>query len=349
MEWSILFRRKARVLLFVATTLAVALAGCATPEVVPTSTQTPTPTPPWPISTPEAGKGNTWGQVMWNDKPVAGAEVEMGTGITVYIFGGGTELHEPVYKTTTDAEGYYLFANVEPGGYVRRVKGPDPSFGSWEYPDGEFTYKKSYVEAEQTIGLKACHLEKNDLELNTPANGAPVAYDKLVLTWEIYPDANNFEVWLRPEYGPQQSGQTNQTSYIHPQSLLNGEYTWGVSAYNQNGRVIASAGGRTFTVTGAAYSMYVEIVSPYGPFTKDAKVSGTALTFQWKPYPGAAYYEIDIESLDEAGVDIDTKVTGTSYTVTQVLKPGRCWWWVRAYDNSGDELAKSDTHYFIVQ
>ncbi len=332
MAWSMLFRRTVSVLLLLATTLAVASAGCVTP--------------PWRIPSPEEGKSNAWGQVMWNDQPVAGADVEIGTGITTYLgVEGKTELNEPVYKAITDSKGYYLFANVEPGGYVRRVR----AFGDWLYPDGKLKYEKSYIKAGQTVCLSTCHLVKDDLKLNTPAHGATVAQDKLVLTWEAYPGARHYTVRLISVYTTQldfESGRTTETSYVHPQPLLNGEYTWSICAYNQNSRLIASSGYSRFTITGAVYTYYIKIISPLsGP----EGLSGTGLTLRWEPYPGATYYKVHVATSNYEYVVNFVKVTDTSYKIPESLKSGTYPWGVTAYNSSDKELAGSGFNEFTVK
>lgn len=278
---------------------------------------------------------------MWNDQPVSGADVEIGTGITIVI-GGETRLHEPVYKTATDAEGYYLFADVEPGKYVRRVK----AFGTWFYPEGHYVYRAFTVNAGQTIDKDTYHVVKSDMILVAPADAAAVAYDKLTLTWEAYADAQHYEVKLAPEgKSAFEIEPTTTTSYTHPQPLLNGNYTWAISAYNENGRAIAESPERNLTITGAAYSIYVEVVSP----DDKATVSGTGLTLEWQPYPGASYYKVYVAVSGGEAVVMFVKVTDGSYMVPQALKPATYYWTVTAYDSSDKELAKSSSHYFTVE
>jgi hypothetical protein len=345
MERSILSRLVIRVLLLITLILAVTLAGCAAPPVAPSI--------PTPIPTPNSGKCNVWGQVMWNDQPVAGAEVEMGTGFIgvesvtpelIRYYPGETELCAPVYKTITDSEGYYLFSNVAPGEYVRKVR----AFGEEHYPEGYPHYDTFRISAGETEYLGTFQFAKHDLKLNTPADGATVAYDKLVLTWEVYPGAHDYEVLLSPpdEASPESVGRTTETSYIYTQPLLNGQCTWYIIAYNQNGHSIAYSDFHKFTITGAARSVHVEKVSPLN----EAGVSSTGLTLQWKPYPGASYYMVHVgDIIAEAQVNMNIKVTSTSYTIPEVLKPGRYCWKVAAYDSSNNILADSWSSDFIVK
>jgi hypothetical protein len=320
------------------TTTSVTSTPTATPSPV---TSTPTSlTPPPDLPAPQEGKAVIWGKVMWSEHAVAGAEVEIGTGITMYIGGGGTTLHEPVYKAVTDSQGYYVITDVTPGGYVRRVQ----AFGSSYFPDGQYVYHKFQINADQTVSKGIYHVVKNDLILNTPTGDATVQYDNLTLTWQAYTEAHHYQIELVPEeLGGFKINTTTDTAYTHPEPLLNGKYTWSISAYNENGQQIAESPDRSLTITGAAYSIYVEIVSP----TNKATVSGSAVTLEWKPYPGAAYYEVYV-SLDADMLVPFVEVTANTYTIPQVLEAGEYYWSVDAHNSTDDEIAHSSGHYFIV-
>jgi hypothetical protein len=320
-----------------------------TPTLSPTPTGTPPLTMPTPtyslaapsgLPAPQAGKGVVWGMVMWNGQPVAGADVEIGTGITIYI-GGGTELNEPVYQTTTDAQGYYVLEDVTPGTYVRRIK----AFGTWFYPDGEYFYHKFQVDADETVSKNICHVIKEDLVLNTPADKADVSYDNVTLAWQAYPEAHYYKVELIPENRSAfDINVTTETTYTHPQPLFNGKYTWSVTAYNQGGQKIAESDDRNLTIVGAAYSIYVEILSP----ADDATVSGAGLNLEWQPYPGASYYKVYVAISGGNTIVSFVKVTDAAYTFTETLAPAEYYWVIYAYDNYDDELAQSTGHYFTV-
>jgi hypothetical protein len=332
----------------------------STPTPAPTTTPTPTPsptptgtppltmptptysvTPPSDLPAPQAGKGVVWGMVMWNGQPVAGADVEIGTGITIYIGGGGTELHEPTYQATTDSQGYYVIEDVTPGGYVRRIK----AFGLWFYPEGHYYYHKFQVDADETVSKSIYHVIKEDLVLSTPADKADVPYDNVTLTWQVYPEAHYYQVELRPEnQSAFDINVTTEATYTHPQPLLNGKYTWSVSAYNQSGQKIAESTDFNLTIVGAAYSIYVEIVSP----ADDAIVSGEGLHLEWEPYPGASYYKVYVSLSGGDTIVSFVKVIDSIYTFTQTLAPGEYYWVIHAYDNYDDELAQSTGHYFTV-
>jgi hypothetical protein len=178
-----------------------------------------------------------------------------------------------------------------------------------------------------------------------------VPYDKLILTWEVYPEADHYQVKLfadDPNSVAFDTNPTKETACTHPQPLPNGLYYWEVSAYNQNGREIATSPFypfHRFTVTGAAYSIYLEKVFP----PDKATVSGTGLTLEWRPYPGASYYRIfvDIYEKDGVRVVVDVKVTTTSYKIPQTLKPGEYKWSVDAFGSSGKETKQITATEFL--
>ena len=245
----------------------------ATPEdtLVPTSLKEPTP--PWVIATPEPGKCNAWGQVWlvrWDNEtdfpdsyePMAGVEVEIGTGITIILSGGDSQLHQPVYRTTTDAEGFYLFTNIEPGGYVKRLRSYSLDLakpGSWVYPDGEKTYSLSEIEAGQTVFLDTeVVIAKQEIELiSPPAYGSLTGYRKvsgedLNFQWQHYPNTDyytlNIKQLMEGAVKVDMHLSTVNTSYTLAEILSPGEYWWWVTAYDSSDKQLAESHTRHFIV-----------------------------------------------------------------------------------------------------
>src|SRR5271157_6053332 len=90
-----------------------------TPTLTPTNTPVPTPTLPFIIPTPKAGRGTIWGQALHKGQPAANLD-----NVDVQLcsqFDTTTNFLFPCsgmkYRVSLNSYGYYIFSNVQPGGY----------------------------------------------------------------------------------------------------------------------------------------------------------------------------------------------------------------------------------------
>jgi len=309
----------------------------------PTSVVVAPPTAAIDVPPPNPGTGNVVGRVLWNIQPVVGTEVKL-----CEEFGRFSGCEGVSFSTSTDENGYFVFANIQPGEYALAVHGIDANI--WHFTTEEFgiNAKKYLVVADQTIQVGDQHIHKFDLSLIYPKDDDRISEPQPTLQWDAYPDAAYYEVYLRPDHGETIfSSERVTTNEITPSSPLpTCEYRWQVEAFNAQGIEIAeNARYFYFYVTDQALSCYVTLTSPQD----DATVaSGEGVTLTWEAYPGADYYKVYVAvSLGDMIVSFP-KVSGTSYVIPQTLASGEYVWSVDAYDKFGNEIAGSDLIYFNV-
>ncbi len=301
--------------------------------------QAPTKTPAIQVDKPEAGKASVFGQVIWNSQPVVGTDVKLCTGIT-YLSG----CEEAGYETVTDTDGYYVLENVDPGEYVIVVKVPDSE--DWVYVTTSFgvSAEKQEFLADQVTDLGIQNIIRFDLKVTSPSEEEQITQGNPTLSWDAYPEAATYSVYLSPESGSSISDETGENSFLVPTSLLNCKYTWSIKAYNKEGVQIAEVDGyKHFEVTGQQASCKVELSKP----TNDAKVKAAGLAFSWEAHPLADYYLFYVLDKDYKNLIDGEKVTATTFSPADVLPAGEYQWYVNAYQD-GDSIAVSPFYTITV-
>lgn len=201
---------------------------------------------------PEAGKANVQGKVLYNGKPVEGVEVKLCETFSNFVGGCGGE----TFKTKTDVNGEYLFANVTPRIYegllAKVFETKNYIFAAQNFGISSSKYK---IEADKTFFAPETNLFKDDLKLQNPKANAKVAGENLEVKWDAYPDAAYYKLSVSPEeYDVDSSVSEDKiaaTNYKIEKNLKSGEYTLRLSAYNVGDVKLADNGdGEKFTVTG---------------------------------------------------------------------------------------------------
>lgn len=200
---------------------------------------------------PAAGKANVQGKVLYNEKPVEGVEVKLCEKFNNFV--GGCDGEN--FKTKTDANGEYLFADVAAGVYegllVRVFETKNYIFATQGIGISSAKYK---IEADKTFFAPETNLFKDDLKLQNPKNNAKVEAGVLEVKWDAYPDAAYYKLSVSPkEYDADSSVSEERieaTNYKIEKSLKGGEYTLRLSAYNANDVKLSDVDDAKFTVTG---------------------------------------------------------------------------------------------------
>jgi hypothetical protein len=200
---------------------------------------------------PEVGKANVQGVVLYNEKPVEGVEVKLCEKFNNFIGGCNGE----TFKTKTDANGEYLFANVTPRIYegllVKVFDTKNYIFATQGFGISSAKYK---IEADETFFAPETNLFKDDLKLQNPKKSAKVDAKSLDIKWDAYPDAAYYKLSLSPkEYDADSSvseDRVEATNYKVEKNLKSGEYTLRLSAFNANDVKLSDVDDVKFTVTG---------------------------------------------------------------------------------------------------
>ena len=324
------------------------------------------PVPPFEAAAPQPGTASAAGRVMWNDQPVSGMDVR--------LCGSGGCGSSPLTTTTritatTGVDGWYLFANIEPGDYSVQARLPEDDAREAEYPSGWFyrvaqptpglsysgtAAQQYHLAAGQALVLGDVNLYKLDLKLTSPLDGEYVAAVP-TLAWEPYPGAAYYGVRFGrgvPDVGEKVVGNT----YTFTRPLANCQYWWKVEAYNAQGIKIADFGESfnydRFNLTGQSTVCTVLLKSP---LYEDVFLEGAAINFAWVPNPLAANYLLRIRAEEQGNLyyeGVEIPVSAASYAFPQGLPPGKYYWYVFAYQDvvSGPArsmVAESEVHQFF--
>ena len=268
---------------------------CAAPEqgpapdsaVIPASTEFPL----FKTVVPQPGKAGAVGRVVWNQEPVADAEIELCT------FDGYSTIHcdDQGFSTQTDAEGNFSFEDVPAGKYALKVR-PNDEYEWYMYVNPKTnpntsTFGESSrifeLVADKTTVLSGINLVKSDLVLTSPPNGA-YYQDNPTMSWEAYPRAAYYAIYFG--HGLPQTGEKvigNTFTYTRP--LQNCEYWWKVEAYNADGGLISMSDGvyESFKMSGQSSACQFLLINPWND---DVLKEGTPIELSWQPQVGAVRY-----------------------------------------------------------
>lgn len=300
------------------------------------------PTPDIEVPDPQPGTGNVVGRILWNNQPVVGTEV-----ILCEEFGMFSGCQGINFSVNTDQNGYYLFTDIPPGEYALAAHAIDRDRWIYVVEGLGFTATKYLVQADDTLIISSKSIYKYDLVQNYPADGASVTDGQPTLTWEAYPGAAYYEVYLTPDRGHAifVSEKINDTQISPVEPLLNCEYTWQIEAFNTNGVKIAEYDGYYhFTITGQQFSCEILLTFPQD----GASVSGNNLQLSWEEHPLASYYRVHIWDQDYVDILDSVHSNEVNYIVSQVINPGIYTWYITAYNSSDDDIARSDFYEFTV-
>lgn len=184
-------------------------------------------------ATPEAGKANVQGKVLFNGEPAVGVEVRMCEKFSRFMGDCGGE----TYKTKTDNAGEYLLANVTAKVYeglmVKVFETNSYVFATSKFGISSAKYK---IDADTTYFAPVTNLFKTDLKLQEPKPKATVAAADLKIKWEPYTGAAYYKLSVSPAEYDADSAITNErsdtTEYTVTKALKPGKYSLTVSAYN---------------------------------------------------------------------------------------------------------------------
>ena len=184
--------------------------------------------------------------------------------------------------------------------------------------------------------------------LESPANGAVISYPlvPLRLRWSPVVGAAKYVVSIGtdPLLGSLVSAtETQATSFTRAGALAGGTYYWGITPVDAQGNKGAPSEVRSFvwfwpsstTARFADLAADLEVVDPQ---------------FSWDAVPGAARYEVEVNSSQDfapgSRVCCTTTILGTSHSPVRVFRDNTYYWRVRAFDPDGNAGVWSDGAQF---
>jgi FlaG/FlaF family flagellin (archaellin) len=186
-------------------------------------------------ATPESGKANVQGKVLFNGEPAAGVEVKICQKFSRFM----GDCSGDTFKTKTDASGEYLFSNVTAGVYegllVKVFETNSYIFATQGLGVSAAKYK---FDADSTYFAPVTNLFKFDLKHQEPKANATVDGTDLKVKWEAYAGATYYKLNVNPaEYDSDStiSGERVEgNEYTVPKVLKPGKYSLTLSSYNAN-------------------------------------------------------------------------------------------------------------------
>jgi hypothetical protein len=220
-----------------------------------------------------------------------------------------------------------LSKSIADGKYYWRVRGVSAAnkAGAWSQTR---TLIKAWSAAPQLLG---------------PGDGAAVTWPStpLVLSWTAVPNATEYIVTIATDpalsnvvLGSAKSPQkTDATLFAFPATLSAGQYYWAITPVDAEGH----RGARS-SVSSFSWSWPTSTTTQVNDLNPDPRVFDPQ--FSWAPVPGAARYEVEVNSASDFPVGskwcCSDLTTGTSLSPTIVLANNEYYWRVRAIDAGGN-------------
>ena len=224
-------------------------------------------------------------------------------------------------------------------------------------PNGEYYWRVRSVDSAGGVSgwspfSTIVKLWAGDPTLNSPADDAVISYpaDPLVLRWTAVPGAAKYRVYVATDQNLSSlvSG-TNpwevQALNLVPNVLLpQNTYYWAVTPLDAQGNPGEQSEVRSFTWTWP---------SGTAPLLDDLNLTSELFDpqFSWDPVPGAARYEVEVNS--DVNFDPASKVCCTDKAIATTLSPlevfanNTYYWRVRAIDRDGNAGAWNEGDPFV--
>ncbi len=294
---------------------------------------------------PQAGAGNLYGHLMWNNSPLSNHGIQICTDANYK-----NECESTVFSATTDSSGAFVITNIPPGEYNVLVHAVEQEKWLDARELIEF-FSTVEIKSDKCITTSNIHVIKYDLFQKSPGNNVKISEARPVLSWDAYPDAAYYEVYWGGEEGLGiYLDERTDTNQIAPQAdVPTCRYSWKVTAFNSQSIAIAETEEfSSFYVTNQPLSCYVVNNVP----VSNSTISGENLILSWDAHPLADHYQISMVMSSPTYTKIldYVEVTEPRYALDVKLEPGDYYWNIYAIDQFGDTVAGDEGNtYFTVK
>jgi hypothetical protein len=295
--------------------IAIAVLAVGLVTVAPA---TSAPAVPQPTDPPDGAESEFLPTLKWN--PVAGADHY------IVEIGADPAFNPYLFQITTKNTRAVPDKTVPNGTYWWRVQSVDSSGGLSPF-SSPMAVEKNWA---------------GDTTLTAPANGATILYpqDPLVLRWTATPGAAKYRVLIASDSSlstlvtDQGDPVEIQATNLAPNLLLpENTYYWAVIPLDAQGNPGEQSQTRSFvwewpSSTTPDVQDLADPTEHYDP------------QFSWDPIPGAAHYEVEVNSSSQfatgSKVCCDDDTISTTLTPIEVFPNNTYYWRVRALDAAGN-------------
>jgi hypothetical protein len=203
--------------------------------------------------TPESGKANIQGKVLYNEKPAANVEVKLCEKFSTFSGCSGEE-----YKTKTDDNGEYLLKNVDPKVYdgllAKVFETRMYIFAARSFGISSAKYK---IDADTTFFAPPTNLFKSDMKVENLKANAKIEINGYEIKWDKYEDAAYYKFGLYADeasvISPYINEKVEAESIKIEKPMEPGKYRFKLEAYNANDIKLSQLKEDIeFTITGSS-------------------------------------------------------------------------------------------------
>ncbi|WP_119791329.1 phage tail protein [Flavobacterium anhuiense] len=210
----------------------------------------------------------------------------------------------------------------------------------WRVKAINSAYETAYFKRSFEI-LNNDDFEKNTVVLVTPANNLTTKTAAQKLSWDAIIGATSYQVQILDENNTLVKDQNIETTLFNF-TFDEGKYTWKVRASNGNAETLYTS-----------RSILVDTKAPNTPAptnpTNASTTTNTSINFQWNrtPISGSSEKDSLYVYTESALTNLNFKDKATS-PYNKTLTKGTYYWFVKSFDDAGNQSARSTVFNFTI-
>jgi len=210
----------------------------------------------------------------------------------------------------------------------------------WRIKAINSAYETAYSKKSFEI-LNNDDFEKNTVILLSPSNNLTTKTAAQKLSWDAIIGATDYQVQILDENNTLVKDQITETTQFDF-TFDEGKYTWKVRASNGTAETLYTS-----------RSILVDIKAPNTPTLTNpvnaSTTTNTSINFQWNrtPISGSAEKDSIYVYTESALTNLNFKDRGTS-PYNKTMTKGTYYWFVKSFDEAGNESARSTVFNFTI-